>query len=290
MAGQVVIVVLNYNGQKCLTKTLASLGALSYQEKEVLVVDNASTDGSFLDAQKKFPEYSYLALPRNGGFGYGMNQGIEYAMNKQADYVWLFNYDALAERDALEPLVAEAKRREDKVLLSPCIIDQYHQNWFSGGKINFWRMRVEHDRGPAPIQVSETSFLTGCALFLPMKVIQEVGLLDEDFFLYYEDADYSMRAQNKQFPLAVVPRSRVLHSEESQCNPTKIYHLVLSGLIFFEKHQKRAFALYQAIYVILRRLKNQVDVLLRLPQASRVREAYTDFYARKTASHFSHLR
>lgn len=290
MAGQVVIVVLNYNGQKCLIKTLTSLRALSYPHKEILVVDNASSDESFAQAQAQFPEYSFLALLRNGGFGYGMNRGIEYAVSKQADYVWLFNYDALAEPDALEPLVRAAEQREDRVLLSPLILDQYHNNWFSGGRINFLRMRVEHDQGSVPTKITSTNFLTGCALFLPVSMIQKVGLLDEDFFLYYEDADYSLRAKNLQIPLMVVPASRVLHSEESQFNPTKTYHLVLSGLIFFEKHKNRVFSFYQAIYVILRRLKNRFDILLGQPQATRVREAYQDFYDRKNAHHFSHIR
>ena len=290
MTGHVVIVVLNYNGQKCLIKTLVSLRALSYTNKEILVVDNASTDGSFDQAQAQFPEYSFLALPKNGGFGYGMNRGIEYASRKQAGYVWLFNYDALALPDALEPLVRVAQKREDGVLLSPVILDQHHKNWFSGGRINFWRMRVEHDRGLIPTENTETSFLTGCALFLPMPMIQKIGLLDEAFFLYYEDADYSWRAKKLRVPLVVVPASQVLHSEESQFNPTKIYHLVLSGLIFFEKHQNRAFSFYQAIYVILRRLKNHVDVLFGRPQAGKVKEAYQDFYARKTANPLSHIR
>ena len=290
MVDQVVIVVLNYNGQKCLIKTLLSLQALSYTNKEILVVDNASTDGSFAEAQERFPEYSFLALPKNGGFGYGMNRGIEYAIDKQADYVWLFNYDALAEPDALLPLVRVAKQSGDRVLLSPLILDQYHKNWFSGGRINFFRMRVEHDQGLIPTQNTETKFLTGCALFLPVPMIQKIGLLDESFFLYYEDADYSLRATKMGVPLVVVPESQVIHSEESQFNPTKTYHLVLSGLVFFEKHKNGAFSFYQAIYVILRRLKNHLDVLFGRPQASKVKEAYQDFYARKTANHLAHIR
>lgn len=289
MLGRVIIVVLNYNGQKCLLKTLASLRDLSYPNREVLVVDNASTDESFFNAQREFPEYSYLALPRNGGFGYGMNRGIEYALGKGVDYVWLFNYDALAEIGALEPLVAEAELRQQKAIFSPAILDQNGRNWFSGGRINFLRMRVEHDQGSLPTTPIETNFLTGCALFLPVPIIRMVGMLDEGFFLYYEDADYSIRARKMNIPLVVVPQSVVIHSEESQFNPTKTYHLVLSGLIFFEKHKNSTFSFYQAIYVILRRLKNQFDILLGRPQAGRVRQAYTDFYARKVANNLSRI-
>ncbi len=287
---KVVIVVLNYNGTKCLFDTLRSLQVLSYQNKEILVVDNASQDDSFGRAQELFPEYSYLALDHNGGFAYGMNRGIEYALNNKAQYVWLFNYDALAQKNALEPLVEEAQRYSDRVLLSPLILNERKEIWFSGGRINFWRMRAEHTLPKQLPRTHPTEFLTGCALFMPIKVIQEVGLLDERFFLYYEDVDYSVRARKFDVPRLIVPASEVIHSEESQFNSGKVYHLVLSGLLFFDKHKNIKFSLYQAIYGILRRLKNRIDIVLKRPGSQKVAQAYRDFYARKKANHFSHLR
>jgi GT2 family glycosyltransferase len=92
-------------------------------------------------------------------------------------------------------------------------------------------------------------------------------------------------------PLKVVPASKVIHSEESRFNQAKVYHLVLSGLIFFQKQRKSTFfSFYQAIYVILRRLKNQLDIRLKRPQAKSALKAYQDFYARKKSSHFPHFR
>jgi GT2 family glycosyltransferase len=289
--GKVVIVVLNYNGRKCLPKTLTSLQEIAYLQKQVLVVDNASTDDSFSLAQRDFPEYAFLPLAYNGGFAYGMNQGIQWALLKGADYIWLFNYDAIADREALSELVSEAERENDAVLLSPLILDQDNNRWFSGGRINYLRMRVEHDKGLTSEMPQETGFLTGCALFIPRKVVEQVGFLDEDFFLYYEDADYSTRTKEMGIALKVVPRARVFHSEESRFNPSKVYHLVLSGLIFFDKKKKSSiFSFYQAIYVILRRLKNQIDLLFNRPNAESVRKAYQDYYARKKSNHLSHFR
>ena len=150
-------------------------------------------------------------------------------------------------------------------------------------------MRVEHLPITREQEILFTDFLTGCALFLPLRVVQEVGFLDETFFLYYEDADYSVRVMKKKIPLAVVTDAIVTHSEESRFNDGKVYHLVFSGLIFFLKHSGLIFSFYQAIYVILRRLKNALDCFLGKPYAKRVAQAYQDFYASKKSGHFTHF-
>jgi GT2 family glycosyltransferase len=280
MDDKVAIIVLNYNGKKTLLETLQSLSELNYQNKEILVVDNASEDDSFLSAQEQYPQFRFLGLERNGGFAWGMNRGIEDALERGASYIWLFNYDAVAKQDSLMPLVVEAKKNKDEVLLSPVIYTDADQVWFSGGRVNYWRMRGVHEKESLSSS-KETEFLTGCALFIPKKVIERVGLLDERFFLYYEDVDFSLRAKKEGIKRIVVPAAQVVHSEESQSSPNKIYFLVLSGLLFFDKHKKNIFSFYQAIYVILRVIKNTLDFLLKKPQAGRVRGAYSDFYVYK---------
>ena len=287
---KVVIVVLNYNGEKCLLQTLESLDALRYREKEIVVVDNASEDASFALAKQTFPHFHFKSLPKNGGFAYGMNAGMRFALEKGAEYIWLFNYDALAEKNSLTNLVESAKLLEERSLLSPSI-SHNTSVWFEGGRINYWRMRVEHVR-PRAVQNKpfKTGFLTGCALFLPRLAVEEIGFLDEAFFLYYEDADYSERARAKGFSLYVIPNAKVIHSEESIHNPKKTYHLVFSGLLFFSKHTKGLFSFYQAIYGILRRQKNRWDLFRGKPLAREVSRAYSEFYAKKPSFFFNNLR
>lgn len=288
---KVVIVVLNYNGQKCLEQTIKSLLDLCYQKKEILIVDNDSKDNSFNLVKELFPECHFLKLPYNGGFAYGMNRGINWALSNGADFIWLFNYDAIAEKTSLEKLVLGYKSLNKEALLSPCILDEKKKVWFEGGRINFWNMRVEHkENRKSASEIYRTDFLTGCALFLPRIAIEKIGLLDEDFFLYYEDADYSLRALNKGFGLYIVSSAEVIHKEESIYNPKKTYHLVFSGLLFFKKHSKGFFSLYQAIYVILRRLKNQLDIKMSKSSAREVGQAYQDFYGKTTPTFFNNLR
>lgn len=288
---KVVIIVLNYNGEKCLHQTLLSLIELEYTEKEIVVVDNHSIDTSFAKAKEKFPTLQFVELPFNGGFAYGMNKGIEWALKNEADFVWLFNYDALAKPDSLTILVDEYLSLQEKSILSPRIVNEKNEVWFEGGQINFWKMRVEHLKQKCGVQtMQKTSFLTGCALFIPKIAIKEVGLLDETFFLYYEDADYSMRARKQGFSLYVASKACVVHSEESVHNPKKTYYLVFSGLLFFQKYAKGFFSFYQAIYVILRRLKNWFDIKTGTAVAKEVCLAYREFYAKNPPSFLHRLR
>lgn len=280
--GKVGIIVLNYNGENYLLRCLESLQKLSYSNKMIIVVDNHSADQSLEEAKKIFPHFTYLENEENYGFARGMNQGMQEALRGGAEAVWLFNNDAWTDREALTLLVAESVRYQEGVLLSPLIFDSETKRiWFGKGKINFFRMRAEH-REPSGKELASAAypseFLTGCALFITRTVIEKIGLLDERFFLYYEDADFCFRARKEGYPCLVVPRARIWHEEKSRLNPEKISHLVYSGLLFFQKHSPRPFRAYLSVYATIRRIKNALDLLFGRKEARLVRRAYERFY------------
>jgi GT2 family glycosyltransferase len=270
--------VLNYNGEDCLLRCLAALRVTMRQGADVLVVDNASTDASFRQAKAEFPEYRFLERPENGGFAAGMNEGLRLGLAEDYDFVWLMNSDAEVETETL-PVLLAAHESDGARIMSPLILDAAGKEWFAGGRVNFWRMRVEH----TPRQITSgapyaTEFLTGCALLLHKSAVQTVGLLDERFFLYYEDADFSWRAREKGFSLYVVPAARVHHQEKSTENSQKVYFLVKSGLLFFGLHTPEHFRRYLAVYVTIRRLVNRIKAWFGLPGAAWVSQAYTDYF------------
>lgn len=284
LQGKVGIIVLNYNGEDCLLRCLESLQKLTYTNKTIIIVDNHSTDDSFQEAKKMFSDFGYIENPENYGFARGMNQGIKMALKEGAEAVWLFNNDALAEPESLRLLVAEASHFSlgTGALLSPLILEsQTKRIWFGKGRVNFFRMRAEHMEPSArelALNSYSSDFLTGCALFITRSVIEKIGLLDERFFLYYEDADYSFRARKAGHACRVVPNARVWHREKSRFNPEKLFHLVYSGLIFFQKNTPRRFRAYLSVYVTIRRIKNALDLLLGREEARLVRRAYERFY------------
>lgn len=288
------IIVLNFNGQDCLLACLQSLKELTYPNKKVFVVDNGSGDDSMAAAQEQFPENTYIFNTANMGFAAGMNVGLRAARSLGAEWLWVFNNDAVAEHSALDILMKEALGHERAGLLSPTIMDPIAGTlWFGKGRIDFLRMRAVHELPLEKEQqqtVYQSEFLTGCALLIRGTLLDTIGYFDERFFLYYEDADLSVRARAAAFQCVVVPRAVVRHAEQSRENPRKLYHLVLSGLLFFEKHGHGWYKPYFLAYGTIRRIKNMVDGVLGRKNASIVRQAYNTFFHGQTSSHFSHFR
>lgn len=277
------IIVLNHNGRDCLLRALLSLRQLRYPNFFVVVVDNNSQDDSLELAQREFPEFFYKKNTENRGFAAGMNSGLQevFALRHGA-WAWLFNNDAVAHEDALIKLMEVAEERKDAGLLSPSIFNsETGKLWFGKGRIDRVRMRVIHEMPSVQEQAQKSyrsDFLTGCALLIKKEVFEKVGLLDERFFLYYEDADFTLRSRKAGFETLVVPGARVVHQEQSQKNPQKLYHLVLSGLIFFKKQSLFWQKPYFFVYGTIRRIKNTIDIVRGRDEALIVHRAYHDFY------------
>jgi GT2 family glycosyltransferase len=209
-----------------------------------------------------------------------MNLGIRHQLGKrQYDAYWLLNNDASIAPDTLNQLKRALVDKGSRAVFSPVIYqEQTKTSWYAGGQIDYFRMRTVHMQSPVSAREPyETGFLTGCALFVPQEVIASIGLLDERYFLYYEDAAYSIRARRAGFRLWVVPQATVYHSEESRSNPAKTYWLVRSGAEFFLRESRGWRWGWVRVVYALRRLKNQLKIwLYPSPMAREVKRAYTD--------------
>jgi len=150
----------------------------------------------------------------NLGFSKGNNVGIKFAIAQgDMDYVWLLNNDTIISYDSLIRLVNTASSFNGRVLASSKILyknNNYNKVWFEGGIYNPWLAKSAHVMNKKFI-MSKYKFLSGCALFIPCSVLNEIGLLDESIFLYAEDLDYSIRATKLNIPLIVVKSSKVAH-------------------------------------------------------------------------------
>jgi len=276
---KVFAIVLNYNGRDVLLPCLDSLYKSDYPNLEIVVVDNNSKDGSLEDAREKFPRFHFIKNSENIGFGAGNNVAIRFALEKMADYVFLLNNDATVEPDTISNLVAEAEKDGESGILSPIIFTPDKNVWFAGGKIIWKKMRTAHIFKPFSDSPYETAYVSGCAMLVKKDVFKKIGLFDEDFFLYYEDADFSWRAKKAGFELKMVPDAIAYHCEKSETkNPAKLYWLVISGLIFFKKNATGWKKLRVSFYLTLRKIKNFFDVKFRpSPEAMEVRRAYRNY-------------
>jgi GT2 family glycosyltransferase len=198
---------------------IGSLCRLSYGNTEVIVVDQASNDGSVERIRAQFPFVRVIASDTNLGFTGGNNLGMEYATG---EYYLLLNNDTVVEPDFLEKLVAVAEQDKCIGALSPLI--KYHQSpgmiQYAGGPkkldlIRFrstWRGTFEADTGQYH-RAEETSIAHGAAFLVRRDVVDRVGKLDDRFFIYYEELDWSLRIRNAGYKIMVVPSSVILHKE-----------------------------------------------------------------------------
>ncbi|OGI28827.1 MAG: hypothetical protein A2288_00265 [Candidatus Moranbacteria bacterium RIFOXYA12_FULL_44_15] len=277
---KVFIVILNYNGRDVIKKCLASVFRVDYPNFEVVVVDNNSQDGSFEMARSGFSKAIFIKNEENLGFSLGNNVGIRYALDRAADWVFLLNNDAEVDKDFLGKLVDAAEKDVAIGISSPVIFEKDSGKiWFSGGKIKWFSMKAEHTCQAKTEECFESEFVSGCAMLVKREVFQEIGLLDEDFFLYWEDIDFSVRARRAGFKVMVVSSSWAYHWEKSEAfKKSKVYWLVISGLIFSKKNAPWWLRGWLYFYVKLRKLKNKIDLAYnRNEMAEVVSKAYRDF-------------
>lgn len=243
---QVWVIILNWNGGG---ETVACIEALreSSHPARVLVVDNGSRDGSPAQIAARCPEAELLELGANTGFSAGVNRGIVRALAGGADYVLLLNNDARAAPDMLERLVGYAEANPGCGMVSPLIyqLERPERLWVAGG---LWRVfEIVHAGWDAPDSgqyAAPTDFdmVFGTALLIRRALIERVGLFDERFFVYYEDADLSLRARRAGYRLVVVPSARLWHAgafSTRHHHYLKEFHMARSRVLFYRKHLPR---------------------------------------------------
>lgn len=195
------VVIPNWNGIQFLDDCLRSLNAQS-QPADVIVVDNASSDGSAELVRSRFPETTLLSLPSNRGFAGAVNAGINHALADGVDYVALLNNDAVAEPEWLRRLIATAEQYPragivtSKLLLADGVHIDSTGDFYSSWGWAYPRGRDEVDRGQYDGPDAREVFCgSGGASLFRAAMLADVGLFDEDYFAYLEDQDLGFRAQ-----------------------------------------------------------------------------------------------
>jgi GT2 family glycosyltransferase len=205
------IVVLNYNGQRYLDACLASLAEQTYQDFELIVVDNASTDGSVEHLRDHFPQVRLVKNEANLGFAGGTNSGIRAA---KGEFILTFNNDAQADRHFLEHIIEPMVDANVGSCAAKMLFPDGRINsagiCFSRSGAAWDRGMFEQDLGQYDLQEEVFGACAGAALYRK-SMLEEIGLFDEDFFLYMEDVDLAFRARLAGWKCIYVPRAKVYH-------------------------------------------------------------------------------
>lgn len=213
----VAIVIVNWNSFDVTSQCLESLKKVEYQRFEVVLVDNGSEDGSGRKLKKVFPYVTLLEINENLGFTGGNNFGIRYALDNKHDLVMLLNNDTIVTPTFIRVLV-DRMVSENLAAVQPKIMFNYDRSiiWNAGGEfVSFFTLMKTRGEGIKDDgrfdNLRYTDWITGCCFLIWSKAIEEIGLLDDKFFIYFEDADWSLKLRQLGRKMGFEPRVVIYH-------------------------------------------------------------------------------
>ncbi len=239
----VSIIVLNYNSREDTLDCLRSLEHLTYFPLEIVVVDNGSSDGSVEAVRTAYPNITLIDTGVNLGFTGGNNIAIQRALAEGADYIMLLNNDTIVAPDMVDVMV-EAMENDPTIGVCGPMIYYYDAPdviWSGGGEIDWKRGTTtllginEADKGQFGQAPREVDFVTGCAILARREVWEKAGLLDDQFFMYYEETEWCVRADRAGYKIAHIPAAMMWHKisiEARAASPRTYYYMTRNRLLF----------------------------------------------------------
>lgn len=212
---RVSIVIPTFNGARDLVECLESLKKVNYPNIEIIVVDNASTDDTCQILRRDFPYVRIAQNSRNLGFAEPCNIGIRMA---QGELILLLDNDVVVDPNFLGELVSVLEGDPTIGAVGPMMYNYYHRQsiWHVGGKILLRTGRLRF-LGLGEIDAGQygaarvVDYVAGCCLLASKKMYEKIGLLDGDFFAYWEDADWCSRLRKAGFKVVCVPGAKIWH-------------------------------------------------------------------------------
>lgn len=262
----VCVVLVNYNGKKYNKACVGSiLKSICEESVQIVVVDNASTDGSLEELASSYGTHEnihLICLEENYGFSKANNEGIKWALEQHCQHILLLNNDTEIEPWTIGKMVDQQKRTGQIVVPKILYADRRERIWCAGGELSATLKKPKH-RGAGEIDQGQfdredrCTFANGCCMLLTEQIIEKLGLLDERFFLYYEDTEYSMRACENGVGISYCGQAVVYHkvngSTGGNGNPANAYYITRNWLMCNRTHMRARFALF-CIYFGFNRL------------------------------------
>jgi GT2 family glycosyltransferase len=255
----VSIVSVNWNQAELTRVMLKSLELASYPNLDVWVVDNGSTKGNLKSLKEDFPRVNFIISPENLGFAGGNNLALERV---KGDYVLLLNNDTEVDPHFLQPMVELMEKNKEIGIVSPKIffydhpeILQYagttliHPITNRGKKFGYG----EKDNGKYD-NITETGFPNGACMLIRKEAMDKVGLMYENYFLYYEEHDFTHKVREAGYKIYFQPFSRIFHKVSAttgKASPLKAYYLHRNRQVFNRRNFHGFTFLLSSLYYFL---------------------------------------
>jgi GT2 family glycosyltransferase len=218
----------------------------TYQNKKVIVLDNQSTDGSLGAIRESYPEVQIIELKENLGYAGNNNIGIEIALQQAAEWVFVLNDDIVLDRECLSNLIEIGQCDTQIGILGPLVFHHDEPDFIqsAGGVLgrNWESMHAgqnELDQGRYR-EPRRVDWISGCAILVRRSVIEQVGVLDDRFYLYWEETEWCIRASKAGWKIVLVPQAKVWHKgvqRNYQPKASFSYYGTRNHLLTLSKHR-----------------------------------------------------
>ena len=263
----VSIILVSYNTKDLTRNCLNSIYEFTKDiEFEVFVVDNNSQDGSAEMIEQEFPQVRLIKNPENKGFGAANNIAIRLS---NAKYVFCLNTDTLLLDNSIKKFFDYMEKKTNVAASGGLLYDKDNNPMGCGGhfpsvKEVFWKLGLKYIlkkqyKKMEPVVYSNEQeliesidFITGADIFFRKKVLDEIGLFDEQFFMYYEETDLCKRIKNAGYDIKIISNIKIIHLESKSIknNVWKNEQCYKSRFIFFKKHYSKHFFFIKILYSI----------------------------------------
>ena len=283
MQNKLAIIIVNWKQYELTIKCLSSVYKSKFKDFEIVLVDNESNTEKLKNLLKNFKKIKVFKNDTNLGFGAANNIAINYAIQNNFEYLMLLNNDTEVDENFIHPLINKINNDNLIGAVQPLIMNYNNKNsiWSAGGYVSkFFGYTSINKNSNGNLKLD---WITGCCMLLKTDLIKKVGLIDENFFAYYEDVDWSFRINDLGYSLKLVNTSLVYHygskssessSFEGNLSPKVHYLNFKNHLYLLRKHNQKfnllGLILYQfiklffySIYFILRFRFNKLKIIYK---------------------------
>ena len=230
------IVILTWENYEEISECLDSIKSITYPNYRIIVVDNGSKDGSIERLQSEYEWCQFILNEENKGFSRGNNVGISYALENDSDYVLLLNDDTVVTENFLEPLVEAMETYNSVAAVGGVNLYAGSEEIHNAGYIfHPWiAAKGELYCEPKESEPYSVDYVQSCLVLLNPEFLEEIGLLNENYFLGMEDVDLAWKARKNGWKVLTAPDSRIQHhvGETSTRSPFSSYHKIRNKLQF----------------------------------------------------------
>ncbi len=223
---EVTVIMVSFYSQNLIEKTINFIN----KEIKIIVVENSNSLPCKEFLEKKYSNVKVILSKENLGNGAGINTGIKNANTKYAFYI---DIDTEIQKNTIINLLEEANKTDDFALLAP-LVENY----------NYKKTDYYEDEKLEDSNQRRMNFVPGCAMFFNIKKIEQIGLFDENFFLFFEENDIYMRCHKNNLKIYLIKSAKIIHTGEKSVDKKfnenveliRNWHLMWSKFYFYKKH------------------------------------------------------